>query len=60
MLRIIGLLVLIAVGASLAIYLLFGRDRRYLRFAWQVTKYGLVMVGIVLAFMVLERSLMAV
>ena len=57
-LRIVGFLLLITIGGSLITYLLT-RNRRYLTFARQVLKYGLVMACIVLAFMLLERLLMA-
>ena len=53
-LRVLGFLVLIAIGCSLAIAL-FKRDARYVRFAWQLFKYALVLVAIVLIFLILER-----
>jgi len=53
-LRIVGFLLLITVGASLATYLLT-RNRRYLTFAWQVLKYGVLLALLVLAFMFAER-----
>lgn len=58
-LRIAGFLLLITVGGALAVYLLT-RDRRWLRFAWQILKYGMVMACVVLAFMLFERLLLAV
>ena len=58
-LRIVGFLLLITIGASLVTYLLT-KNRRYLTFAWQVLKYGMVMAIIVLAFMLFERLLMIV
>lgn len=58
-LRIVGFLLLITIGASLVTYLLT-KNRRYLTFAWQVLKYGMVMAIIVLAFMLFERLLMVV
>jgi hypothetical protein len=58
-LRIVGFILLITIGGSLVTYLLT-RNRRYLTFAWQVLKYGMVMTGVVLAFMLFERLLMAV
>ena len=58
-LRIVGFLLLITIGASLVTYLLT-RDRRYVTFAWQVLKYGMVLVIIVLAFMLLERLVLVV
>ena len=57
--RIIGFLVLIAIGASLITYLVT-RDRRWLRFAWQVLKYTLILALIVLAFLAFERLILAV
>jgi len=56
-LRIVGFLLLIAVGGSLVTYLLT-RNRRYLTFAWQILKYGMLMASIVLAFMLFERLFM--
>ena len=53
-LRIVGFLLLITLGASLVTYLLT-RNRRYLTFAWQVLRYGMVMVIIVLVFLLFER-----
>jgi nucleoside recognition membrane protein YjiH len=53
-LRIVAYLAVILIGASLAAFL-FTRDRRFLRFAWQVLKYGLVFAGVVLALLALER-----
>jgi hypothetical protein len=53
-LRIVGFLVLVTIGGSLVMYLLT-RNRRYVTFAWQVLKYGVVMAIIVLAFILLER-----
>lgn len=58
-LRVIGFLVLITIGASLVTYLVT-KDRRWLRFGWQVLKYSLILVLIVLAFLALERLVLAV
>ena len=58
-LRIVGFLLLISVGSALVMYL-FTRNRRYVTFAWQVVKYGMVMAIIVLAFMLLERVILIV
>ena len=58
-LRIVGFLMLIAVGGSLVSYLLT-RNRRYLTFAWQILKYGMLMASIVLAFMLFERLFMVI
>ena len=56
-LRIVGFLLLIAMGGSLVTYLLT-RNRRYLTLAWQILKYGMLMASIVLAFMLFERLFM--
>jgi hypothetical protein len=58
-LRLFGFLVLITIGASLVTFLLT-KNRRYLTFAWQVLKYGMVMAMIVLAFIVLERLVLVI
>ena len=58
-LRIVGFLLLITIGASLVTYLLT-RNRRYLTFAWQVLKYGVVVAIIVLAFLLLERLVLVI
>ena len=58
-LRIVGFLVLITFGASLVMYLLT-KNRRYVTFAWQVFKYGMVMAIIVLAFVLFERLVLAI
>jgi hypothetical protein len=58
-LRFAGFLALIVIGASLITYLAT-RDRRWLRFGWQVLKYSLVLLLIVLAFLALERLVLAV
>lgn len=56
-LRIVGFLLLIAMAGSLVTYLLT-RNRRYLTFAWQLLKYGMLMTSVVLAFMLFERLFM--
>ena len=58
-LRIVGFLLLITIGASLVTFLLT-RNRRYLTFAWQVLKYGMVVAIIVLAFLLLERLVLVI
>ena len=54
LLRFVGALVVITIGAGLVSYL-FTRDRRFLRLAWQVTKYALIFTLAVLALFFLER-----
>ena len=58
-LRVVGFLVLITIGASLVVYLLT-KNRRYVTFAWQVLKYGMVMAIIVLVCLVLERLVLVI
>ena len=58
-LRIVGFLVLITIGASLVIYLLT-RNRRYVTFAWQVLKYGMIMAIIVLVCLLFERLILVI
>ncbi len=53
-LRIVGLLTAIAIGAGIVAYLFTG-DKRYLLLAGRITKYALIVVLVVLALMFLER-----
>jgi hypothetical protein len=57
--RFIGFLVLLVIGCSVATYLIT-KDRRWLRFGWQVLKYALIVTFLVLAFLALERLILAV
>ena len=54
LLRIVGVLVAITVGAGILAFL-FTRDRRYLRLSWQVAKFAGLFALLVLALMFLER-----
>ncbi|RLJ67754.1 hypothetical protein [Sulfurisoma sediminicola] len=54
LLRIVGVLVAIAIGAGIVSYLISG-DKRYLRLAGRLAKYALIFALIVLALMFLER-----
>lgn len=54
LLRIVGLLAALAIGASIVIYIVTG-DRRYLRFAWQLFKITLFFVALILALLFFER-----
>lgn len=58
-LRLVGALVLITIGAALVLYL-FTRDRRYLMFAWRVFQFGVIFAMVLMAFYVLERLLLAI
>jgi hypothetical protein len=53
-LRLIGILVLIVVGAALIMYL-FTRNRRYLHFAWRVIQLAIVFLMVFMALYILER-----
>jgi len=52
--RLVGILALITIGASLLVYLL-KRDRRYLRFAWQVFRFSFIVVVVLLLLFLVER-----
>ncbi len=54
LLRIVGVLVAITIGAGIVAFLLT-RDRRFLRLSWLVTKYAALFALAVLALMFLER-----
>lgn len=57
--RLIGLLVLITIAGSIALYL-FTRDRRYLTFAWRVFQFAFVFLLVFMALYVLERLVLVV
>jgi len=54
LLRIVGALVAITVGAGIVAYL-FSGEKRYLILSARVAKYALIFVLVVLALMFLER-----
>ena len=54
LLRIVGVLTAITIGAGILAYL-FSGDKRYLRLSGRVAKYALIFVLVVLALMFLER-----
>lgn len=54
LLRIVGALVVIAIGAGIVSYLFTG-EKRYLGLAARIAKYALIFVLAVLALMFLER-----
>ena len=56
-LRIAGILVVLIVFGSVVVYFLT-RDRRYLRFGFQVFKYALVFALLVFGLLIAERVLM--
>jgi predicted nucleic acid-binding Zn ribbon protein len=55
-LRLFGILALIAIGVALASYAIT-RQRRYLRFAWRIFLGTLLFVVLVMLFYVAERLL---
>jgi hypothetical protein len=52
--RLLLFLALAAIAVSAAMYL-FSKDRRYLRFIWQVLKFTIVILAVVLIFFAFER-----
>lgn len=58
-LRLVGILVLIAVVGSLALYL-FTRNRRYLTFARRAFQFGVVFVLVFVTLYALERIFLVV
>ncbi len=58
-LRLVGILVLIALVGALALYL-FTQNRRYLTFARRVVQFGLVFLVVFLTLYVLERLVLAI
>jgi len=58
-LRIAGILVVLVTAAGVVLFLLT-RDRRYLRFAFQVFKYALIFALLVFGLLILERAFMLV
>jgi len=58
-LRLIGVLALIAIAGSIALYL-FTRNRRFLTAAWRVFQFAFVFLLIFLALYVLERLVLVV
>jgi hypothetical protein len=58
-LRLIGILALIAIIGSIALYF-FTRNRRYLTIAWRVFQFAFVFLLLFLALYVLERLVLVV
>jgi preprotein translocase subunit SecG len=52
--RLLLFLALAAIAVSAVMYL-FSKDRRYLRFIWQVVKFTVVILAVVLIFFAFER-----
>jgi len=58
-LRLVGILVLIAVAGGVALYL-FTRNRRYLTFAWRVVQFGLIFLLVFVTLYALERVILVI
>ena len=58
-LRLVGLLVLITIAGSFALYL-FTRNRRFLTVAWRVFQFAVVFMLVFMALYVLERLVLVV
>jgi len=58
-LRVAAILALLATAAGIVLYLLT-RDRKYLRFAFQVFKYSLIFALLVFGLLMLERAIVLV
>lgn len=54
LLRLLGILTLIAVGGGFLAYLLT-RNPKYLNFSWRVFRYAVVVALLVFALLILER-----
>ncbi|OGA02490.1 MAG: hypothetical protein A2W68_03790 [Betaproteobacteria bacterium RIFCSPLOWO2_02_64_14] len=57
--RLIGILVLLAIGLALVLYL-FTRNRRFLTAAWRIFQFGVILLIVFMALFVLERLIMYV
>jgi hypothetical protein len=57
--RLIGILVLLAIGLALVLFL-FTRNRRFLTAAWRIFQFGVVLLIVFMALFVLERLIMYV
>jgi len=58
-LRLVGILVLIAIVGAIALYL-FTRNRRFLTFAWRVFQWAFVFLLVFMALYVLERLVLVI
>jgi hypothetical protein len=59
LLRIVGILAVIAIGTGILAYLLTGQ-RRYLSLAWRVAKYALIFALVLFALLAFERLIVMV
>ncbi|MDH5534244.1 MAG: hypothetical protein OEZ08_01570 [Betaproteobacteria bacterium] len=56
-LRLVGIVALISIGAALILYVVT-RNRRYLTFAWRVFQFALVFLLVFAALYLVERVLL--
>ncbi len=59
LLRIVGILAVIAIGTGILAYLFTGQ-RRYLSLAWRVSKYALIFAMVLFALLAFERLIVMV
>ncbi len=59
LLRLVGILALVAIGVSFALYAM-SRDRRYLRFAWRVFLGTVGFAVLLMLFYAAERLLIVI
>jgi predicted membrane channel-forming protein YqfA (hemolysin III family) len=58
-LRIFGALLIVTLGISLVIFAVT-KDRRWLRFTWQIFKFSAIILLILLSLFILERLLLVI
>jgi hypothetical protein len=58
-LRLVGILVLIAITGSIALYL-FTRNRRFLTVAWRIFQFAFIFLLVFMALFVLERLVLVI
>lgn len=59
LLRIVGILAAIAIGAGIVAFLFTG-DRRYLSLSWRIAKYALIFVLVLFALLAFERLIVMI
>lgn len=59
LLRIVGILTALAIGAGIVAYLLTGR-RSYLSLAWRIAKYALIFALVLFGLLAFERLIVLV
>jgi hypothetical protein len=57
--RLLGLLAAIGLSVAVLLYMVTG-ERKYLRFAWQLFRYALFVIVVVLLLILFERLLVAI